>query len=58
MADIEPQPKPKRILTPEQLEKLAKGRAKSQEVRKKNAEINKIERQKKKIEKQFLLNLK
>ena len=47
MADKEQEPKPKRTLTPEQLEKLAKGRAKSQEVRKKNAEIKKIERQKK-----------
>ena len=44
--------KPKRQLTEEQLEKLAKARAKANEVRKKNLEIKKFEKENVKYEKE------
>jgi hypothetical protein len=43
--------KPKRQLTPEQLEKLAKAREKANEARRKNYEIKKFEKEQKKEEK-------
>jgi hypothetical protein len=43
--------KPKRQLTPEQLEKLAKAREKANEARRKNNEIKKFEKEQKKEEK-------
>ena len=43
--------KPKRQLTDEQLEKLAKARAKANEVRRKNYEIKKFEKEQVKYEK-------
>lgn len=43
--------KPKRVLTPEQLENLKKAREKANEVRRKNKEIKQFHKEQKKVEK-------
>ena len=45
-------PKPKRQLTPEQLEKLAKAREKANETRRKNYQIKKFAKENIKLEKE------
>ena len=44
--------KPKRVMTPEQLEKLAKAREKANEVRMRNIEIKKIQKEKERFDKE------